>query len=114
MTMMCVRCYLEGRRVPVGMQVTKNPPFSFMIYEGESRCVDHIPAPAAAEAPVPAGVPERFPPLEIVPEQVLTDNRFVVEEDTTPKKSPAKKTAAKKAAKRTPAKKVQQRKRTKS
>jgi hypothetical protein len=86
--------------------MTKDAPFAFMVYEGESRCVDHIPAPAVVEPEIPATVPDQFPPLEVVPEPIQTDNRFVVEEGTTPKKAPAKK--------RTPAKKEQARKRTKS
>jgi hypothetical protein len=107
MTMMCVRCYLEGRRIPVGERVTKSPPFSFMMYEGESRCTDHIPTPDVVEAEVqrPTLVPDELPPLEIVREQIETHNKFVVEEGTVPKKTPAK---------RAPAKKTQQRKRTKS
>lgn len=112
MTMMCVRCYLEGRRVPVGVQINKEPPFSFMVYEGESRCVAHIPAPAVVEAASTlATLPDEFPALEVVREPVQTDNRFVVEDGSTPKKAAAKKrTPAKKAA----AKKTQQRKRIKS
>lgn len=112
MTMMCVRCYLEGRRVPVGVQINKEPPFSFMVYEGESRCVAHIPAPAVVEAASTlVTLPDEFPALEVVREPVQTDNRFVVEDGTTPKKAGPKKAPTKK---RTPAKKAQQRKRIKS
>lgn len=102
MTMMCTRCYLEGRRVPVGAQVTKDPPFAFMVYEGESRCTSHIPVPAVVESAAPSTLPEQFPPLTVVAEEIVTDNIYVVEEGTKP------------TAKKTPAKKAQQRKRTKS
>ncbi len=100
--MMCVRCYLEGVRVPIGAQISKDPPFAYMVYEGESRCTSHLPVPAVVNPPRP--VPEEFPPLEVVREPVKTDNIYVVEDGTTPKKTAAKKTATK----RTP------RKRTKS
>lgn len=103
MTMMCVRCYLEGRPVPVGVRVSKSPPFAFMVYEGESRCTHHVPAPAFIDSEVPAELPVEFPPLEVVPEVIETDNRFIVEDE--PVKAPSKR-PAKKAA--------QQRKRTKS
>jgi hypothetical protein len=109
MTMMCVRCYMNGRRVPVGQRVDKNPPFAFMIYEGESRCLDHIPTPEGVEREPLVAVPDQLPAMTIVREPIVTDNRFVVEDATSPK--PAKKAAAKKtAAKKT----AQQRKRTKA
>lgn len=72
----------------------KNPPFAFMIYEGESRCTAHLPAPAVVESEPPQFLPNEFPPLEVVCEEIQTDNIYVVP-DSEPKKIPAKKTAAK-------------------
>jgi hypothetical protein len=89
MTMMCVQCYLDGRRVPVGLRVDKNPPFAFMVYDGKSLCVDHLPEPVGGREPLMA-VPDQLPAMAVVRDPVQTDNRFVVEEGTTPKKAPTK------------------------
>lgn len=124
MTMMCVQCYMEGRQISPRMNES-NPPFAIMVFEGESRCKDHLPKEAVGftvtTQPAPASntvdLPEQFPPLlRSVPEPVLTDNRFVVEENGEPEQSVVKKALTKKApAKKSPAKKApQQRKRTKS
>jgi hypothetical protein len=87
MTMMCVRCYIEGRPVPVGLRVDKNPPFAFMVHDGNSLCINHLPEPFGGRQEL-AAVPDQLPAMTVVREPVETDNKFVVEEGTKPK--PAK------------------------
>ena len=102
--MMCVRCYLEGQPIP-RRQIDKNPPFAFMVYEGESRCTKHMPTPAtplnAAQEP-PSFIPEEFGTFTPEVEQIETDSRFVVVEDEPVTKPKPKRNSP------------QQRKRTKS
>jgi hypothetical protein len=72
------------------MRVDKNPPFAFMIYEGESRCTQHLPSPAIPiNSLQEQAVPAEFGAFTPEPEKIETDNRFVVDEGASTK--PAKK-----------------------